>query len=86
MDLDANTPGYSWLDDNAARFGFVPSYPEHEQKTTGYIHEWWHFRYVGTQVARAAVSTGTLEAWFRAHADRVVAGDCSDCATGASRT
>ncbi len=85
VDLDTSAAGYAWLDANAPRFGFVQSYPELAQKTTGFIHEWWHFRYVGTRVAQGVAGYGTLEAWLQAHADRAISGDCSDCATDAAR-
>ena len=40
-----------WLAENAHRFGFVMSYPEGREDTTGYIFEPWHFRYIGIRSA-----------------------------------
>lgn len=46
------TPEGKWLAENSYKFGFIMSYPEGRQKDTGYIHEPWHFRYVGVDVAK----------------------------------
>ena len=40
-----------WLSDNAHRFGFILRYPEGKEEVTGYMHESWHFRYVGIEIA-----------------------------------
>ncbi len=45
----ANTKEYAWLIDNAYRFGFILSYPE---RNTFYVFEPWHWRFVGTDLAR----------------------------------
>lgn len=44
-----NTPEYTWLLDNAHRFGFVLSYPE---GNAFYKYEPWHWRFVGEDLAR----------------------------------
>ena len=36
-----------WLQQNAARFGFILSYTEKNAEKTGYSPEPWHFRYMG---------------------------------------
>lgn len=43
------TKAYTWLMDNAYRYGFILSYPE---KNEFYIFEPWHWRFVGTKLAR----------------------------------
>jgi hypothetical protein len=43
------TDEYAWLDLNAFKYGFVMSYPNN--KSTGYIFEPWHWRYVGVEDA-----------------------------------
>ncbi|MBX9906677.1 D-alanyl-D-alanine carboxypeptidase family protein [Patescibacteria group bacterium] len=43
------TPAYTWLTKNAYRYGFVLSYPKNNQY---YIFEPWHWRFVGTDLAR----------------------------------
>ena len=43
----ADTAAGRWLAANAWRFGFVLSYPQGSDQETGYIHEPWHYRYLG---------------------------------------
>ncbi len=45
------TEAGKWVAANAHRFGFVMRYPKGKEQITGYMHESWHFRYVGTEVA-----------------------------------
>ena len=40
-----------WMEENAARFGYVLRYMPEKQEITGIIYEPWHFRYVGKEVA-----------------------------------
>jgi hypothetical protein len=77
-----------WAITNAWRFGFVLRYPQHEQKTTGFMFEPWHFRFVGSAVAADlhACPGMTLDEWFRASPGRGVAGDCADCPLASSRS
>lgn len=44
-----DTEAYTWLLKNAHRYGFVLSYPE---GNTFYVFEPWHWRFVGTDLAR----------------------------------
>jgi D-alanyl-D-alanine carboxypeptidase len=70
-DLDQNfggEPEGRWLSANAARFGFVISYPLGKENITGYIYEPWHIRYVGIPLARQIVASGqTLTEFLPAH-------------------
>ncbi|MFP4644499.1 MAG: M15 family metallopeptidase [Spirochaetales bacterium] len=43
-----DTAADRWLRDNAWRYGFSLSYPEGYEELTGYNHESWHYRYIGT--------------------------------------
>lgn len=43
------TTAYTWLVDNAYKYGFVLSYPK---GNAYYIYEPWHWRFVGTELAR----------------------------------
>jgi D-alanyl-D-alanine carboxypeptidase len=43
------TPAHQWMLKNAYKFGFVLSYPE---KNSYYVFEPWHWRFVGTKLAR----------------------------------
>ncbi|MDB1933275.1 D-alanyl-D-alanine carboxypeptidase family protein [Clostridium tertium] len=36
-----------WLKDNSYKYGFILRYPEGKEWKTGYMHESWHFRYIG---------------------------------------
>lgn len=43
-----NTAAYTWLTENAHKYGFVLSYPENNGY---YIYEPWHWRFVGEDLA-----------------------------------
>lgn len=45
------TEAGKWLAANAHRFGFILRYPEGKEDITGYMHESWHYRYVGVEMA-----------------------------------
>jgi D-alanyl-D-alanine carboxypeptidase len=40
-----------WLRGHSAAYGFSMSYPEESEPATGYIHEPWHYRYIGRAAA-----------------------------------
>lgn len=42
------TPAYTWLGQNAHKYGFILSYPHNN---TFYVYEPWHWRFVGTALA-----------------------------------
>ncbi|MBP3921128.1 MAG: M15 family metallopeptidase [Bacilli bacterium] len=46
-----NTKEFSWLRDNAYKYGFIMRYPKDKEYLTGYEYEPWHYRYVGVDVA-----------------------------------
>jgi D-alanyl-D-alanine carboxypeptidase len=52
------TPDGQWLAAHAAEYGFVLSYPQGKEATTGYAYEPWHFRYIGTDAAAAYGASG----------------------------
>jgi len=76
-----------WAAANAWQYGFVLSYPQYRQKTTGFRFEPWHFRFVGSAVAADLHDRPgmTLEEYFRASPGLGVSGDCSDCTMEGSR-
>ena len=43
---------YTWLVENSYKYGFILRYPLDKEKVTGYMHEEWHFRYVGVEMAK----------------------------------
>ena len=53
LDCFGTTAAYSWMTDNAHKFGFIERYPEDHHETTGYKFEPWHWRYVGVPAASA---------------------------------
>lgn len=46
-----NTVEYSWLIENAHRFGFIIRYPKGKEYLTEYTYEPWHLRYIGQELA-----------------------------------
>jgi poly-gamma-glutamate synthesis protein (capsule biosynthesis protein) len=47
-----------WLEENAYKYGFIMSYPKGKEKITGYMHEPWHYRYVGVDKAKEIKDRG----------------------------
>lgn len=59
------TEAGKWLAKNAHKYGFIMRYPEGKEKVTGYMHEAWHFRYVGKDIAKDIYSNkSTLEEYL----------------------
>lgn len=46
-----DTPAGKWVAANAHLYGFILRYPLGKEEITGYMHEAWHFRYVGIEPA-----------------------------------
>lgn len=66
LECFAGTPHYTWLQQNAAKYGFIQRYYEGHEATTGYSPEAWHYRYVGTETALDMKAKGvkTLEEYW----------------------
>ena len=63
-----------WLKENAADYGFIMRFPPGKQEITGYVSEWWHYRYVGVELAQTITNNGlTMEEYFN-----VEGGDYND--------
>lgn len=62
----AQTPEGRWLAMNAAKYGFVLSYPDGKEGITGYEYEPWHYRYVTIPVAQAILASGKTSTQFLA--------------------
>ncbi|WP_432353200.1 M15 family metallopeptidase [Sporosarcina sp. A2] len=45
------TEAGKWLLANAHRYGFILRYPKNKEEVTGYMHEAWHYRYVGKPIS-----------------------------------
>lgn len=50
-DYFQNTEEFTWLKDNAHKYGFIIRFPEGKEYITGYQYEPWHYRYCGIDCA-----------------------------------
>lgn len=48
----SNEEVYTWLAENAYKYGFILRYPMGKQEITGTSYEPWHYRYVGVEAAK----------------------------------
>ena len=46
-----DTKEFTWIKDNAHKYGFILRYPKAKFDITGYKYEPWHYRYVGVDIA-----------------------------------
>lgn len=46
-----STQAFTWLSENAHKFGFILRYPKEKESVTGYTYEPWHYRFVGREAA-----------------------------------
>lgn len=46
-----DTAAFTWLSQNAYKFGFILRYPADKTNVTGYAYESWHYRFVGREAA-----------------------------------
>ena len=44
-------PEFTWLSNNAYKYGFIIRYPKDLEHITGYNYESWHYRYVGVKAS-----------------------------------
>ena len=64
VDINADTTKsssddvYSWLAENAHKYGFIKRYSSDKTDITGVINEPWHYRYVGKEAALEIYSQG----------------------------
>ncbi len=59
------TPMFTWMQENAADYGFILRYPESMIGQTGVIYESWHWRFVGIDAAHDINNLGlTLEEYI----------------------
>ena len=64
-----STPQYSWLMNNAHKYGFIQRYPANKVEKTGISYEPWHYRYVGVEAAKKMKKSGMcLEEFIEANA------------------
>lgn len=67
----ANEEAYTWLCDNAWKFGFILRYPEDKTSTTGYDFEPWHYRFVGRYNAQKIREQGLCLEEYAAQQNQV---------------
>jgi D-alanyl-D-alanine carboxypeptidase len=46
------TSEFTWLQENAYKYGFILRYPKDKKYLTGFDYEPWHYRYVGIKAAK----------------------------------
>ncbi|EIM05875.1 peptidase M15B and M15C DD-carboxypeptidase VanY/endolysin [Planococcus antarcticus DSM 14505] len=64
-ELFAATKEGKWLAANAHNYGFILRYPKGKENITGYMHEPWHFRYLGSDLSGQVKKSGkTLEEYL----------------------
>ena len=42
---------FTWMFENAYKYGFVLRFPKGKENITGFQYEAWHYRYVGKDIA-----------------------------------
>lgn len=52
VDVGGDEEVFTWLRENAWKYGFIVRYPEGTTELTGIIYEPWHIRYVGVELAK----------------------------------
>ena len=61
------TPEGKWVHDNCYKYGLALRYPLGKESITGYMHESWHMRYLGVELATKLYNGGdwiTLEEYY----------------------
>lgn len=56
--ISKNDKEYNWLVKNSYKYGFILRYPEDKENITGYMYEEWHYRYLGTTLAKEVYDSG----------------------------
>ena len=58
VDLFGSDIARRWMEEHCWEYGFIIRYPEGKAEFTGIDYEYWHFRYVGTELALELKETG----------------------------
>ncbi len=59
------TDSYTWLKQNAYKYGFIIRYPKGKEDITGYKFKSWYYRYVGIKTAKTITELGiTLDEYW----------------------
>ena len=51
VDLFGSDTARKWMEEHCWEYGFIVRYPEDKAEFTGIDYEYWHFRYVGTELS-----------------------------------
>lgn len=66
-----NSEAYTWLINNAHKFGFILRYPKGKENLTGYAYESWHYRYLGVDIATKVYESGlTYDEYYAYYLDK----------------
>ena len=52
VNVFANSNEYTWMKDNAYKYGFIERFTKRYENITGFRQEPWHYRYVGEKIAK----------------------------------
>lgn len=59
------TNEFTWMQENAYKYGFILRFPKDKVDITGYQYESWHYRYVGKKIAKEIKdNNSTLEEYI----------------------
>jgi D-alanyl-D-alanine carboxypeptidase len=65
------TREYTWMINNAYKYGFILRYPEEKLDILGYNYESWHYRYVGEEAAKIIQEKGLIyEEYYALYIDK----------------
>lgn len=66
-----NTKEFTWIKNNAYKYGFIMRYPKDKEYITGYMYESWHYRYVGKEIAKEIYDKGlTFEEYYAYYVEK----------------
>lgn len=61
----SKTKSFTWVSENAYKYGFIIRFPKDKEYITGYQYEPWHYRYCGEECAKYIHDTGiTFEEYY----------------------
>ena len=61
----SKTKSFTWVSENAYKYGFIIRFPKDKEYITGYQYEPWHYRYCGLDCAKYIHDTGiTFEEYY----------------------
>ncbi len=68
----ANSKEYSWMEENAYKYGFIHRFTKRYAPITGFREEAWHYRYVGREIASKIHEEGDipLEEYWAMYLDK----------------